>query len=151
MLSGKDAYVTNPVEAIRKMQRNGESPAGNNCLLCGSHSPSLYRCNATCESSHVKGVAEKNFSTILSWLAFVSMAFFAGLAFLRQSQTTQLEIRGHDVTVDFDLPVCDACVATNGNPTRAAAAKKLMLQVPAYRELLERYPDLKLTVKQTAA
>jgi hypothetical protein len=151
MMAGQDAYVTNPAEAIAKLQRTGGSPAGNNCLLCGSHSPTLYRCDANCESSHVKGATEKNFSMILSWLAFVSMAFFAGLAFLRQSKETQLEVRGHDVAVTFDIPLCDACLATAGSPERIKNAKRLMGLVPPYRELLTHYPDLVLKVKKLAA
>jgi hypothetical protein len=79
------------------------------------------------------------------------MAFFAGLALLRESKATQLEVRGHDVGVSFDLPVCDACAATNGKPTRPAVAKSLMKQVPAYRDLLAKYPDLTLSVKRKPA
>lgn len=147
-MAGQDAYVTNPAEPILKMQRSGQRPAGCTCLLCGSNAPRVYLCVATCESSHIKGVAEKNVNTILSWLAFVSLAFMAGLAFLRESRSTPIEIRGHDVGVSFDLPVCDACAATNGSPMRSSVAKGLMHRVPAYRKLLQHYPNLSLKISR---
>jgi hypothetical protein len=150
-LSGQDAFVTNPVEAIRKTQREGRSPAGKTCLLCGGNSPVQYRCDATCESSHLTG-GQSGAHGIVGWLAFVCMAFFLGIGFLFSSdEESEGEVHGHDVGVAFDLPVCDACAATNGKPTRTAVAKDLMRKVPAYRELLARYPDLKLTVKRLAA
>ena len=148
---GKEAFVTNPVEAIRKAQREGQSPAGHKCLLCGANSPTIYHCEAVCESSHLKGDTAHKANGIFSWLAFVLMAWFAGFAFLRRSNPTELVIRGHDVSVSFDLPVCDACAATNGNTTRPAMAKRLMQLVQPYRDLLVHYPNLALTIKRNAA
>lgn len=150
MLSGKDAYVTNPIEAIRKLQRNGQSPAGNHCLLCGSRSPAIYRCDAACETTHVKhGSTDSN--AIPQLLSFLFFGWIIGTLIASRAGARDTEVHGHDVGVTFDLPVCDACAATSGKPTRIAVAKNLMLQVPAYRELLEQYPDLKLTVKRIAA
>jgi hypothetical protein len=150
-LAGQDAFVTNPVEAIRKIQREGHSPAGKSCLVCGGKSPVQYRCDATCESSHLKG-GQSDAPGVLGWLTFFCMAFFLGIGFLfRRGGQSEGVVHGHDVGVTFDLPVCDACAATNGKPTRTAVAKNLMLQVPAYRDLLARYPDLKLSVRRMAA
>jgi hypothetical protein len=146
----KDAFVTNPVEAIRKARREGHSPVGNKCLLCGANSPTIYLCDAVCESSHLKGDTAHKANGIFSWLAFDLMASFAGFAFLRRSNPTELVIRGHDVSVSFDLPVCDACAATNGNTTRPAVAKRLMQLVQPYRDLLAHYPDFTLSVKRSA-
>ena len=53
-LSARDAYVTNPVEAIRKLQSEGANPAGERCLLCGSNAAVFYECHAICESSYIE-------------------------------------------------------------------------------------------------
>src|SRR5262249_14326388 len=53
-LAGTDAYVTNPADAIRKAQREGNDPAGDKCLVCGSSAAVFYNFRAVCESSHVK-------------------------------------------------------------------------------------------------
>lgn len=151
VLSGKDAYVTNPVDAISKAQRAGQSPAGENCVLCGVQSPVHYRCDATCESPHLKGATSAG-AGVLGWLAFFSSLVFVGIGFiLRQSGDSEGVVHGHDVGVTFDLPVCNACAATHGNPTRASIAKDLMRRVPAYEKLLEHYPDLTLKVKRASS
>jgi hypothetical protein len=149
-LAGQDAFGTNPADVIRRAQHQGKSPTGDNCLLCGANAPTLYRCNATCETSHLKG-GSSDAPGILGWLTFFCMAVFLGFAFLFRRSGSEGVVHGHDVGVTFDLPVCDACAATNGKPTRPAVAKKLMGEVPAYRELLARYPDLRLSVKRLAA
>jgi hypothetical protein len=148
-LAGGEAYVTNPVDAINKMLRQGINPAGNVCLLCGSTSPVHYRCEAVCESTHLKrsGGAESN--DIPHLLAYIFLGRWLGALLSGSGGPRNSEVQGHDVAVTFDMPVCDACAATNGNPTRTAAAKDLMLRVPAYKELLTRYPDLTLSVKRS--
>jgi hypothetical protein len=109
-----------------------------------------YRCDAICESSHLKG-ATSDAAGILGWLIFFCTSFFLGIGFLfRRGEETQGIVHGHDVGVTFDLPICDACAATNGKPTRTAVAKNLMRQVPAYQQLLEHYPNLTLKIKRAA-
>lgn len=147
---GRDAFVTNPVEAIAKAQRAGQSPAGDKCLLCGAHSPAIYRCDATCESSHVKRSASAEPNDIPRLIAFMFLGWVAKLI-LSRSGSNEAVVHGHDVGVSFDLPVCDHCAATSGKPTRPTVAKEIMCRVPVYQELLQRYPELTLSVKRSAA
>ena len=67
---------------------------------------------------------------------------------LRKESDEGPERRGHDDAEEFTLPVCSACAATTGNVTRPKVAKQLMAKVPAFSELLEYYPQLKLTVER---
>ena len=149
-LAGADAYTTNPAEAIRKLQSQGIRPAGDRCLLCGATSPAIYSCHAVCESSHVKtSSSEGGYSVpkLLGLLVLPKLLFFLYLLFRKESVEGP-ERRGHDVAVDFTLPVCGACAATTGNVTRPKVARQLMAKVPALSELIEYYPQLELTVER---
>ena len=148
-LAGADAFVTNPAEAIRKLQSEGVNPAGERCLLCGSNAAVFYECHAVCESSYVKKSSSDNLYSLpklfLSIL-FLPRILFIPLMMLRDKDNEPSERRGHDVAVTFTLPVCDPCAATSGNVTRPHNARRLMARVPALAELLAYYPQLKLTV-----
>lgn len=147
-LAGADAYVTNPAEAIRKLQSQGINPAGNRCLLCGATSPTLYACHAVCESSLVKTSSSDDgfsFSKLLS-IFLLPKLFFILYLMLRKNESQEPERRGHDVAVDFTLPVCGACLASAGGTLRPKMAKELMASVPTLADLLAYYPQLKLTI-----
>jgi hypothetical protein len=141
-MAGYHAYTTNPAEAIRRAQSQGIDPAGDSCVLCGSPTPVLYTCHAVCESSHVKkGASDAN--DFLKWLL---LPLILNLLDLLRPKETQSDRQGHDVEVTFTLPVCDQCAATCGSVVRPAVAKRLMANVPMYRELLDFYPRMSLKV-----
>ena len=149
-LAGSDAFVTNPAEAIRKQQAQGIRPAGDRCLLCGSMSPVFYACHALCESSHLKrGDADSsdNFGILLFRILFIPVLINAIYMSLRK-KPSESEVRGHDIEVEFALPVCDPCAATTGKVTRPKIAKRLMANVPILAELLAYYPQLNLKINR---
>jgi hypothetical protein len=146
-LAGGNPFITNPVEGIRKQQRDGINPAGESCVLCGSLSPIFYKCYAVCESSHAKR-ANKVDPISMVRLLFVPIVWLIAML-LREKEFEPIDRRGHDIAISFDLPVCDPCAASAGKVTRASVAKRLMLQVPLYKELLECYPKLELKVART--
>jgi hypothetical protein len=143
-LAGGDAFITNPVEAIRKQQRDGINPAGEGCLLCGSLSPVFYKCHAVCESSHARR-GNKVDPISMVRLLFVPMVWLIAML-LREKEFEPIDRRGHDIAISFDLPVCDPCAASAGKVTRANVAKRLMAEVPLYKELLDDYPNMQLKV-----
>ena len=146
-LIGADPYITNPVEEIRKLQAQGNDPAGKTCLICGSAAPVLYKCRAECESSHVKRTGGDDSYGFARILLFLFLPVLLALAIIsRRRDRETFDRLGHDVEVSFNLPVCDPCSKTIGSVTRPAIAKKLMLQVPLYKELLEYYPRMKLRI-----
>lgn len=59
--------------------------------------------------------------------------------------------QGHDIAVDFTLPVCDPCALMHGSAVRSRIAKSLMLKVPPFKELLAYYPSLKLHVTRPSS
>jgi hypothetical protein len=149
-MTGADPFVTNPAEAIRKLQLQGIDPAGDKCVLCGSSAPVFYACHAVCESSHLKtssGADSPSIPRLLTLLFLPHLITWLVLCF-RGSEPMQAERRGHDISISFTLPVCDPCAATSGNPTRPAVAKKLLVKVPAYKDLLEYYPNATVSIKR---
>jgi hypothetical protein len=146
-LAGADAFVTNPAEAIRKLQSEGVNPAGDRCLLCGSNAAVIYECHAVCESSYVeKSDADRAKSFPRMLLSMLFLPLLINFFLSERKESAVCEQRGHDIAVSFTLPVCDPCVATFGNVTRPQNARRLMAKVPALAELLAYYPQLKLTV-----
>jgi hypothetical protein len=143
-LAGADAYVTNPAEAIRKAQSEGHDPAGDHCLLCGSATPLFYTCNAICERSHMARSPDDS-SSLVQWFF---LPWFLNLLLYSRRGEVQADRRGHDVEVNFKLPVCGACAQTQGDVTRASVAKRIMARVPMYAELLEYYSGLKLKIQR---
>jgi len=151
--AGKDAYITNPAEAIRKQQNEGGSPAGDRCILCGSTSPIGYTCDAVCESSRLLKTASSDQSgssaSHVLWTMLVPSPIRMIRRLMRRHERPTDAVRvGHDVEVSFDLPVCDACAKTVGEVTRLRVCKELMGRVPLYKDLLTYYPNLALTVRR---
>ena len=147
-LSGSEAYITNPVEAIRKVQREGNDPAGDKCVVCHSANPTYYRCHAVCEQSHMKRTAagDDDSTAILRWL-FFPLILNVLLSFMRRDTT--IERQGHDIEITLQLPVCGPCTKTDGKPTRPSVAKRMMRNVPLYRELLDYYPGARVRIERT--
>jgi hypothetical protein len=143
-MAGADAYATNPAEAIRKLQRSGQDPLGDKCLLCGSADPIVYECTAICERSHVKRAADnENFIGWFFWLLLP--ALLKALVWVRHEVTDAVR-QGHDVEVEFRLPVCDRCARSMGDVTRPDVVKKIISRVPPYYALLCYYPNLMLQI-----
>ena len=149
-MTGADPFVTNPAEAIRKLQLQGIEPAGDICVLCGSSAPILYACHAVCESSHLKRIPAADSPSIprLLTLLFLPHLITWCMLCFRRSEPAETERRGHDISISFNLPACDPCATTVGNVTRPAVAKQLMVRVPVYKSLLEYYPNMTLSVKR---
>jgi hypothetical protein len=146
-LSGSEAYITNPVEAIRKAQREGNDPAGDKCVVCHSANPTFYRCHAVCEQSHIKRTAasDDDSTAILRWL-FFPLILNVILSFMKRDTT--IDRQGHDIEIVFQLPVCDPCSKNFGKPTRPSVAKQIMRNVPLYQELLDYYPGARLRIER---
>lgn len=68
------------------------------------------------------------------------------LALAARNQPEVPDRQGHDVAVDFTLPICDPCASMHGSAVRPRIAKSLMLKVPPLKELLTYYPNLELHV-----
>jgi hypothetical protein len=131
-IAGSDAYVTNPAEAIRKAQREGNDPAGRACLLCNAPHPVIYTCLAVCEQSHAQKTNEPD--GMVRWI-FLPTVLNILLYFL--NKPTSIDRRGHDIEVTFGLPVCEPCTKIIGKPTRSKV----------YKELLDYYPGLALKIR----
>jgi hypothetical protein len=147
---GADAYVTNPAEAIRKLQEQGISPAGDRCLLCKSMATVAYTCHALCETTYSKpdDSALDEIPMPMLAIAFDYLVVEPLYRILFRRGGPNSTVVGYDVGVTFTLPVCDACAKTSGNVIRPKIAKRLMASVPVLAELLAYYPQLELTVER---
>jgi hypothetical protein len=146
-LAGQDAYATNPADKIKRSLKDGINPSGNTCLCCNSLHPLRFELSAECEQMVVKGQGDPTSipSLFAKFAAILFLPRFLLLLMGSGGPTNEPDVMGHDVSVDFPLMVCDACVKSGQDPRRNAVAKKLMQKVPVYQELLSFYPDLKLS------
>jgi hypothetical protein len=107
VLAGTDAYVTNPAEAICKLQLEGKEPAGHECLCCGASNVVFYECTATCEQSHVKKNRSGRYLT--NALAFILLPLILHVLILFRRESPEFERHGHDVEMKCRLQLCKLC------------------------------------------
>ncbi len=151
-LAGKEAYVTNPAEAIRKSVAQGIEPAGNSCLVCGSDVSNTYRCVAECERSLTKD-AQNNENSLVRFLArLISVILIPKLLviylFSRPAANSEPQVFGHDVAVEFQLPVCEQCAQAGHDPRKHRVARKMLQEVDLLNQLLEYYPAIALRIER---
>ena len=142
--AGQHAYVTNTVEAIRKMLAQGELPPGPNCMICHSPTRATFTCEVDCEKAWAvrRGPGESN--PVLTGLALAFVPFWLALALLAKRDREEPDTRGRDVTVRVPLRLCGPCRRSLGGLRRPRAIKRLLRQVPVYAQLLEEYPGAKV-------
>ena len=140
--AGQDAYVTNAVEAIRIMVAQGELPPGPNCMICHSPTGIVFNCEVVCEEAWIRRRGRSN--RFLAGLALMFAPFWLTLALRHGRDPNEPDKQGHDVKLRVPLRLCGACRSSLGGLRRARAIKRLLRQVPIYKQLLEEYPDAKV-------
>jgi hypothetical protein len=121
------------------MLRNGQLPGTRDCACCRRPTDGLSRVTVECERvAAVGGPSQAEvvgclLTPLIGW--FLALLIFLGLRSRRQQY-------GDDVSVTLPLPVCEACRPGLDDPT---AARHAIRRVPAYAELLDHYPEARVT------
>ena len=115
---------------VEQMLHRGTLPREANCLLCEKPTTAVAHCWTTCERAVVQQPTGWQFSL---W-NFISLAF--GVLTFRKVVYERAE--GRDLRFRLPLRVCPECTDQLRDPRRL---KETLLDVPAYAELPNKYPD----------
>jgi hypothetical protein len=115
---------------IEQMLQRGVLPRETNCLVCETPTTAVAHCWTTCERAVVQQPTDWQFSP---WNV-VSLVF--GVLTFRKVEHERSE--GRDLRFRLPLRVCPDCTDQLRDPRRM---KETLLDVPAYAELLDKYPD----------
>jgi hypothetical protein len=128
---------------IEQMIRLGMLPEEKRCLMCGLYTEDVQHVWTVCERIEVQEPAIRN------WWAHVLLILFVGLFFyvfilLYLFRRYEEKAHGRDVRLRLPLRVCRECDDDLDDP---AILRNVVMKVPHYEELLEKYPDAELSVR----
>jgi hypothetical protein len=135
----------NPVLQIEYLLAAKKLPAESCCVSCGTETSGVLVVHAHCESIWRKGgQSTDQMLALTAWLG----PLWALLVWASRSQDAEREF-GSDVRLGLPLRVCPQCreqVQKMWRWSRLARLRELLVKVPEYRQLLERYPKARLSV-----
>ena len=149
-LAGADAYVTNPAEAIRKLQSQGSTRPASGACCAARRRPCFMRATPSANRRMLRQSSSDggySLPKLLGILFLPQLLFFLYLLLRKQDcRRTRAPWARHRRGLHLTglRPMC----STTGNVTRPKVARQLMAKVPALSELLEYYPQLELTVER---
>jgi hypothetical protein len=136
-LSG-EADTVNPVLVIEKMLAAGELPLAQDCAICGRADAAVVKVVAECERRWLRRPGRWD------WLVVAIFSLpLAILAHIWQRSRSEVQEFGRDVILTLPLRLCTSCREDVRSRTDIAA---LLAEVPIYAQLLNRYPDAKLSL-----
>jgi hypothetical protein len=136
---GLRPYEVSPELVIEHMLASGELPADHACARCGAETDAVVHVQAECERVQIRSGGEP------TWLVFLSLLIspLLLLGVLMRQRSDQKEY-GKDKIYTLPLAVCRQCRSTLLNP---AEIRDALCRVPEYRQLLDKFPDAKVVVR----
>jgi hypothetical protein len=132
--------TTHPVLVIQRLLAAGELPPPGGCTRCGRHDADTVHVTAVCERRWTRRRSEFRFGIpSLLWFARLLIADSGG-------RNEDVQEFGWDVTLRLPLRMCPVC---RPDLRRGAVLRETLRQVPAYAQLIDRYPDAKLSLAET--
>jgi hypothetical protein len=135
--AGLPPYDPGPLLLIQHLLATNQLPGTKLCAACGHETDHVVEVRAQCETSYRTESNDRSIGEVLFWL----LVFTPGLLFKSRRRT--VNEFGRDTVLSLPLPVCDGCRPSLG---RRKAIKRSVQKIPLYGELLEKYPDAKLTL-----
>lgn len=136
--AGLPPFHVSPEVMIPHMLVNGELPGTKKCAKCGVETVELVRVIAECERKFFRKGGGFN------WPLFFVTAIFSPLVFFRWEHRTVEEL-GRDKTLLLPLAICSRCRGWLRGRWRI---KETLKTVPIYRELLDKFPKAKVTIRR---
>jgi len=137
--AGRDEYITNAVEVVRKALSTGELPSAS-CIQCHCTTNRVVQCKVVCESTATKRTTFGDDGDLVS--AFGRL--FSPIWITKKTVVT--EIHGRDTIVEPVFCLCEACQESVGNLRRQKTLYRLLRMVPQYEQLLQEYPKAKISL-----
>lgn len=123
-----------PELLVERLLAAGKLPEETACIICGVQTNAVCRCWLECARALVRPAgASFSFTNLLVFL-------FTGFLFINRRPHQEF---GHDRVFYLPLRVCPRCRGTFEEPR---ALKAALGRVPAYRDLLAKYPQARAQV-----
>jgi hypothetical protein len=133
---GEEAYARSTIERIRRMIAAGELPPEPYCLVSFRPTTDVLPVTVECETP----CGWQYSWWMLSLIACVSMALY------RRALRDETDVKGREIVVELPMRIaadCQAYVRRFGQ----SKLRELLSTVPIYAQLLQEYPDARLSVR----
>jgi hypothetical protein len=141
---GLPAFHFPPEQMIEAILSSGEIPWGRSCVHCEAETDHVAHVLTECERSSTKEGGLSGTSLALG-LLFSPFIYFLAAFFSRNSEERVL---GKNKIYTLPLPICAKC---RGDLKGQKAIKDCMQVIPAYRELLDKFPHAMVSVSDYGA
>jgi hypothetical protein len=123
---------------IQQLLSTGRLPGTKLCVVCGHETDQVVKVAAGCETSYRTDTGGQSWTMTLLGLAFF---LWPALFFnIRRREVTEC---GRDTVLSLPLPICEHCrPMLRGRKMLKQALQK----IPVYCQLLQKFPDVKLTL-----
>jgi hypothetical protein len=138
--AGLPPFNISPELLIENILRSEEIPWDRRCVRCCVRTEDVIEVVTACERVWVKEAGS------LSWPALVFATLLSPfLAAIWSSRRGELQQFGKDKVYPLPLPVCNSC---QKKLTTSREIKDCLAVVPAYRQLLAKFPDATVEVTE---
>lgn len=125
-----------PEMIVETLLLAGKLPAESNCVLCGLATDGVVTCTTECERARVESGRPSWWAYLLGLLTFGWLGVGAVHALAGEAREW-----GQDRIFPLPVRICPACRPRLSGP---AEAKGVLLRVPLYRDLLEKFPHARV-------
>lgn len=133
-----DAYVpASAIERIRVLLKRGELPRSGDCPYSGRPADTTLLFDVQCESRWVRR-GESADSPALRFVLFVLLGWIGLLIASRRGKSA--EVFGEDIHLEIPLRVNSEVATKIARMRGQRRLRKLLSQVPEYRQLFREYP-----------
>jgi hypothetical protein len=133
-----------PEMVVEALLRLGRLPEGKECVLCGTETGGELTCMTECEKARTHS-GKPSFVNLMfgAFLFLVSLPLAIVWAILGQTREGAEWESGKDVIFPLPLRICGYCQEKLDSPEEI---KHALAQVPAYRDLLRKYPEASVSI-----
>jgi hypothetical protein len=130
--------VLSPVVRVQTLLLEGRLPGTRSCAVCHRDTSGLVHARVQCQWAVVSAGGPSRAEVAGGCLLSFGLGLF--LHMLRRNAPSKEH--GQDVVVVVPLPVCETCRPGLDGP---AALRQALHHVPEYAELLDQYPNARVT------
>lgn len=140
--SGSPQKAIPPEMEVETLLLAGRLPEEKDCVLCGTTTDHYVRCRTECEKAEVKEEPWPWWLWVLVLLTCGVLVPLGAVVVLAGTKRQATE-HGKDRVYDLPLRICNEC---QQQLTDEDEVKDAMWESPAYRRLLKKYPDAKVSL-----
>lgn len=140
--AGLPPYDPGPVMLIQHLLSTGRLPGTKLCVVCGHETDQVVKVAAECETSYRTDTGGQSWT-----MTILGLVFFLWPALLFNIRRREFTESGRDTVLSLPLALCNGCRRMLRG---RKMMKKALLKIPLYSQLLQKFPDARLTLETEA-